>query len=309
MIVWATHPRHLPAVPPVGRVAVVDVAFAAGKEWRSKSLAFAHALGDRLVAWVDHHEHPEAWAHVKNDARYVLVRNREAHACPELVTPELVTGAGKIDVVVAHCDFDGAIAAVKWLRGGKAPWPEADEDARAVDSPGRGHSLSPFGARIAGAMDEASASYSREKLLALMTAIATALTNNDFSPGLDDEIDRLARAAAAAAARDRALAQSHGKLEAPGVFVVRVGKKPDNRSRRNFLLYAEEQAAIGVLHEPDPKGGFWMIAATFQEDINLEHAAGFDGGRSDYRFAHTSHDGADLVADLSRLSQKSTSST
>ena len=55
-LVWATHPRHLPEAPP-GKVVVVDVAFAAGRQYKSKTQPFLNALGDRLVRYVDHHEH------------------------------------------------------------------------------------------------------------------------------------------------------------------------------------------------------------------------------------------------------------
>jgi hypothetical protein len=97
---------------------VVDVAFAAAGQWRSKTRPFLEGLGDRLALFVDHHEHKEAWAHYADDPRFLLVPNKIAHACPELVTPELVSRAGVVDVVVAHHDFDGLLSAVKFLRDG-----------------------------------------------------------------------------------------------------------------------------------------------------------------------------------------------
>src|SRR2546426_743545 len=51
--------------------------------------------------------------------------------------------------------LDGLLSAVKFLRKGEPPWPEADEDARAADSPGRGHALSSFGQLLVEALDEA----------------------------------------------------------------------------------------------------------------------------------------------------------
>ena len=84
-LVWATHPRHLPP-PPTGRVVSLDVAFAAGGQWKSKTKKMIDALGDRLVLWIDHHEHKEGWAAYAADPRFVLVPNKVAHACPELVT-------------------------------------------------------------------------------------------------------------------------------------------------------------------------------------------------------------------------------
>jgi hypothetical protein len=301
-LVWCTHPRHLPKVPG-GRAVMLDVAFAAGGQWKSKTKVFVDALGPRLVRYVDHHEHKDAWAFFKDDPRFLLVPNKIAHACPELITPEVVAAAGKIDDVIAHADFDGALAAVKWMRGGKEPWPGADEDARAVDSPGRGHTLTDEGARYAWALDEASARFEREAELKFLTAVTRSIASGDRDPALDDEIDTLGKAARAAELRDRDVAARNGKLEAPGVFVVRIDEKPDNRTRRNMLLFAEEHARVGALWEPDPQGGAWLIAATFDEALDLEKVAGFEGGRSDYRFARAHGDGGELIRALSTYVQ------
>lgn len=300
-ILWVTHPRHLPK-PPGGRAVVVDVAFAAANQWKSKTKPFLDGLGERLALFIDHHEHKEAWAHYGADPRFLLVPNKIAHACPELVTPDVVARAGAVDVVVAHHDFDGLLSAVKFLRGGVAPWPEADEDARAVDSPGRGHTLSPTGTRLALAMDEAAVALERGAALAFNDRLAKALVDGgakDFGFALDDEIDGLAKAAEAAEGEARAIVAKRGRLEAPGVFVVRVSHKQDNRMRRNLLVLAEEHAAIGALWEPDPAGGAWLTAATFNATLDLEDVVGFEGGRSDYRFARAHKDGADLVDALS----------
>ncbi|MDP2343735.1 MAG: hypothetical protein Q8O67_22445 [Deltaproteobacteria bacterium] len=301
---WVTHPRHLPK-PPAGRAVVVDVAFAAAGQWKSKTKPFIDGLGDRLVMYVDHHEHREAWPLYVDDPRFLLVQNRIAHACPELVTPELCARAGVVDVVVAHHDFDGLLSAVKFVKHGKMPWPEADEDARAIDSPGRGHLLSPMGARLALAMDQSAVSLERPKALDFNTRLATALVDSaSLSPELDDEVDTLAKGARIAEDEARAIVDQRGKLEAPGVFVVRVARKQDNRMRRNLLVLAEERAKIGALFEPDPQGGAWMTAATFDPQLDLEDVAGFEGGRSDYRFARAHGNGSELVDALSKLTLK-----
>lgn len=296
-LVWVTHPRHLPAAPR-GRTVALDVAFAASGQWKSKTKKLIDALGDRLVLWLDHHEHKEGWAAYQGDARFVLVPNKIAHACPELVTPARVAAAGVVDAIMAHADFDGALAAAKWLKGGLEPWPGADEDARAVDSPGRGHALSERGARIAYAFDEASASYKQGRELELLSKVTRAIVEGQFDPALDDELDGLARAARAAEQQARALAASRGARYASGLFLVRLDDKPDNRTRRNLLMFAEEQAAIGALLEPDPQGGHWLIAATFDERLDLADVDGFEGGRSDYRFARAHGGGDDLLAAL-----------
>ena len=106
---FVEQPGNLPAPPAEGRVAVVDVAFAGGDNYEKSTVPFLQALGDRLAIWVDHHEHPVGWSRFRDDPRFVLVPNRIAHACPELVTPEVVSRAGPVDVVVAHADFDGLL--------------------------------------------------------------------------------------------------------------------------------------------------------------------------------------------------------
>jgi hypothetical protein len=300
-LVWVTHPRHLPKAP-AGRTVVVDVAFAAANQWKSKTKPFLDALGARLVLFVDHHEHREAWPLYLGDPRFVLVQNRHAHACPELITPALVDrigGVGGVDDVIAHHDFDGLLSAVKLLRGGRAPWDEADEDARAVDSPGRGHTLSPRGELLSLAMEEATVVMEREAALAFHTRLARALVDDAvLEPVLEEEVRGLAQTARRALDDARRIVDARGRQEAQGVFVVRVDEKQDNRMRRNLLLLAEERATVGALHEPDPQGGAWLTAATFDARIDLEDVAGFEGGRSDYRFARAHKGGLDLVTAL-----------
>jgi hypothetical protein len=302
-LLWVTHPRHLPRPPTTGRALVVDVAFAAAGQWRVKTKPFLDGLGDRLVRFIDHHEHKEAWAVYGADPRFVLVPNRVAHACPELVTEALMDEVGPIDVVVAHHDFDGLVSAVKVLRRGRPPWQEADEDARAIDSPGRGHRLSTFGALLSDAMDEAAVALERSEALALNERLARGLAvdGERLSASLLDDIGALATRAAIAADDARRIVDRCGALEAPGVFVVRVSHKQDNRMRRHLLMLAESRATIGALHEPDPQGGAWLTAATFDERFDLERVAGFEGGRSDYRFARAHAGGADLVEALARF--------
>lgn len=299
-LVWVGHPRHLPKAPASGRAVIVDVAFAAAAQWKSKTKPFIDALGDRLAMYIDHHEHKEAWAVYADDPRFLLIPNRIAHACPELVTPEVMARAGQVDVVVAHHDFDGLVSAVKVLRGGRSPWPEADEDARAIDSPGRGHVLSAFGARIADAMDEVSVTLERVAAMEFNSRLCLGLAKDArLDPVLDIEVGDFAARASLANDEARRIVAARGKLEAPGVFVVRVDEKQDNRMRRNLLLLAEEQAPIGALYEPDPQQGAWLTAATFDQSLDLEDVAGFEGGRSDYRFARAHKGGFDLVEALS----------
>ena len=229
-IMWATHPRHLPK-PPGGRVVVVDVAFAAGNQFETRTRPFIEALGDRLVRWIDHHIHREAWPEFANDERFVLVPNKIAHACPELVTPSLVAeaeGGRPVDMVVAHADFDGLVAGVKWRLGGESPWPEADEDARAVDSPGRGHSLSERGARLAYAIDEASAALSMKKRLAFLSEVAQSLLAGHEEPAFEGTVDEMAGSARVKEREARELAETAGyfSLNPLGVLIWQLLEQP-----------------------------------------------------------------------------------
>src|SRR5436190_2647292 len=131
-------PRMLPRADKLqGRVVVLDVAFAAtigqsiSFELTTKPLL--DALGDRLAAWVDHHDH-ERHAEFAGDSRFVLATKAQHGACPEMVTPELVRQTGPIDCIMTHVDLDGLYAAAKWILGGREPYPGADADARAVDT-------------------------------------------------------------------------------------------------------------------------------------------------------------------------------
>lgn len=131
-------PRVLPRPAKLeGRVVVLDVAFAAtvgtSVSFEQTTLPFITGLGDRLAAWVDHHDH-ERHAEFKHDRRFVLATKAEHGACPEMVTPELVRTVGPIDTICAHVDLDGLYAAAKWVMDGAEPYPGADDDARAVDT-------------------------------------------------------------------------------------------------------------------------------------------------------------------------------
>jgi len=292
---FVEQPGNLPAPPAEGRVAVVDVAFAGGDNYEKSTVPFLEALGDRLAIWVDHHEHPVGWSRFRDDPRFVLVPNRIAHACPELVTPEVVSRAGPVDVVVAHADFDGLLSAVKFLRGGAPPWPEADEDARAADSPGRGHAYSPRARRISDALEHASAELRSAQRDALRQQLVEALVKGEVPPALQKRIDDLARAHEEALAPVDALA-AQAREEARGVLVARVAKALPRPVKKALLSRLEERAPIGVVVE-----GRAVTAATFRDDIDLSACDELAAGRSDYRFGQADDEGRAIVSRLGAL--------
>jgi hypothetical protein len=294
-VLFVEHPGNLPQPPAEGRVAVVDVAFAGAENFEKSTLPFLDALGDRLAVWIDHHEHPVGWAKFHGDPRFVLVPNQLAHACPELVTPEVVKRAGPVDVVVAHADLDGLLSAVKYLRGGEPPWPEADEDARAADSPGRGHKLSERAALISDALDYAVSEMRTAQREALRQEIVEALVKS--APLPEARLRELADKQRKALAPVEALA-AEAREEAHGVLVVRVPKALPRPVKKALLSRLEERAAIGVVIEQRA-----VTAATFRESIDLALCDELPAGRSDYRFAQADDGGAKIIARLGRIAR------
>jgi hypothetical protein len=292
---FVEQPGKLPPPPARGRVAVVDVAFAGGENFEKSTLPFLDALGDRLAIWIDHHEHPVGWARFRDDPRFVLVPNRIAHACPELVTPEVVRQAGHVDVIVAHADLDGLLSAVKFLRGGAPPWPEADEDARAADSPGRGHAISSRAARLSDALDHAAAELHTAQRESLRQEIVRALASGETPPALQRRIDDLAREHREALAPVEALA-AKAREEARGVLVVRVPKALARPVKKALLSRLEERAPVGVVIE-----GRAVTAATFRDGLDLSLCDDLPAGRSDYRFGRAEDGGRAVVARLGEL--------
>lgn len=291
-------PYALPPVPP-GPFVMLDVAFAGG-DTVEKTLAFIAEAGERLRLWVDHHEHPREWPRFQDDPRFVLVSSRIAHACPELVTPEVVQRAGPVSHVLAHHDFDGLMSAVCFMRGGEPPYDEALEDARASDSPGRGHVMSARGRRLVEAMSEAGAVLDEAAFQAFYVALAKSLVDGHEEPSLTRQIDRFAQEAEQVHVRAANLAATRS-VEAPGVCVLRIDAQLDRRMRREVLVLLQADAAIGLVLEGTPKR-YWATAATYHDAISLEGVAELDRGRHDFRFGPTKQADA-LIRTLSDLAR------
>jgi len=133
------------------RVLVVDVAFNGGrlpqgmvpgsdeaaaelrKQFEDTTGALIEALGDRLVAWVDHHPH-SMWDVYGTDARFHLFERDDAPSLPSIITPELVEQIGEFDAIIAHGDFDGIMSAVMFELDGERPYYSAVRDSVAADA-------------------------------------------------------------------------------------------------------------------------------------------------------------------------------
>ncbi len=267
LVVFST-PRKLPAPGDVpGRVAVLDIAFAGqGKKsgFAKVTLPFLQALGSRLVAWVDHHDHEEhaAYAH---DPRFVLATKAQHGACPEMITPELVARVGPVDTIVCHTDFDGLVSAAKWIRGGVEPYPGADDDARAIDTRMGAPS------HIAERIDRALRARPRDTGL-------LGLAVRHLAGGLRDEslwqpIDAAGREWMAIEAETRRIAQRYRRLH-PEVAFVEVGKSARRYDKTLLLLLGQEREAVSIVVDRDTVS----VAARFDSGRNFVKLMGLAGG-------------------------------
>lgn len=235
-----------------GRVVVLDVAFAAtiGSKvsFAKTTRPFIDALGDRLAAWVDHHDH-EMHKEFAHDPRFVLATKAQHGACPEMVTPALVHQTGPIDCIVAHVDLDGLYAAAKWIRGGIEPYPGADDDARAVDT--RIGTPGPIAARI----DHALRAMFRDD--SLKRSVVHYLVSGMVQGAHDDAI---AEAARAFERRDACTQQLGKQFTLRGrVAIVDTAGHSGKFDKTELLLIGQTKAPVSIVRD----SGMLTIAAAF----------------------------------------------
>lgn len=264
-IVFST-PRKLPKVSELrGRVVVLDIAFAGlGSGFEKVTLPFIDGLGERLAAWVDHHDHEEH-ARFQRDPRFVLASKREHGACPEMIDGALVERVGAVDCIVCHTDFDGLASAAKWLRGGVEPYPGCDEDARAVDTRiGRP-------TRVAERMDQALRARPRDEGLfgIIVRHLATGLADE----GLWGPIDEAARELVPIERETRRAAEGYVRVE-PGVAVVDVARGFGKLDKTLLLLIGQEREPVSVVLDRNNVS----VAARFDSGLNFVELLGLQGG-------------------------------
>jgi hypothetical protein len=258
-------PRTLPPASKIeGRVAVLDVAFASeggGSSFEKTTLPFIRGLGSRLAAWIDHHDH-ERHLDYAGDPRFVLTTKAEHGACPELVTPAIVSAAGPIDTVAMHLDLDGLYSGAKWVLGGEEPYAGADADARAIDT--RRGTPGPIASRI----DRALRARFRDETLkhrVLQYLIARAK-----APVLWAEIDEAARAIDPLLDESRRLANGYQLRD--GVAYVESAGKPYDKTE--LLLIGQERAPVAVVRD----SGALTIAADFDSGLDFVKMFELGGG-------------------------------
>jgi hypothetical protein len=260
-------PRRLPKPRELaGRVVVLDIAFASeslGKGFDKTTGKFIEQLGDRLARWVDHHDHP-AHARFANDPRFVLATKAQHGACPEMIDEELVRDTGPIDTIVAHFDLDGVYAAAKWIRGGREPYPGADDDARAVDT-----RIGEVG-REATRIDKALRAHYRDEVLKQQVL-------RYLVEGLRAGNERSAIEAAAAdydrmAARASELAERY--VIEDGVALVKVPGGTGEFDKTDLLLLGQQRATVAIVAD----GGNVSIAAAFDSGLDFVELLAIGGG-------------------------------
>jgi hypothetical protein len=260
-------PRKLPRPRDLaGRVAVLDIAFAAGAggaSFEKITQPFIDGLGDRLAMWIDHHDHV-LHARYSADPRFVLRTKAQHGACPEMITPELVARAGQVDTICCHTDFDGLCSAAKWIRGGVEPYPGADDDARAIDTrlgkPSERSSI----------VDRALRARPRDD--GLRGLIVRFLVNG----GGDTELFRTIKdSAEELRPREEAARRiARGFTMRGDVALVQVppGEQPYDKTL--LLLIGQERARISIVCDETTV----TIAARFDSGVDLLQALGLQGG-------------------------------
>jgi len=260
-------PRRLPKPAELfGRVAVLDIAFAAGKgrqSFKRVTERFIDQLGDRLAIWIDHHDHIMHRKYA-NDERFVLRTKAEHHACPEMVTRERIDRAGPIDTLCCHTDFDGLCSAAKWIRRGVEPYPGADIDARKIDT--RMGEPTQRAITIDRALRARPIDESLRGLI--LQYLAAGCDDADIYQTLEKSAEELGPREAMA----RELAE--GFVVRNSVAVVRFDQIDSPYDKTALLLIGQQQAAIAVVCDPTTV----TVATRFDSGINLLKIFDLQGG-------------------------------
>jgi hypothetical protein len=261
-------PRKLPKASELpGRVAVLDIAFAAGNaggaSFESVTKPLIDALGDRLAVWIDHHDHA-LHAQYANDPRFVLRTKAEHGACPEMVTPERVAAAGVVDTICCHTDFDGLCSAAKWIRGGVEPYPGADDDARAVDT-----RLGKPSER-ANVLDRALRARPRDD--ALRGLIVKFLADGASDLAVYRTIERASEALLAREEEARRIARGYQIKNDIALADVPIPHVPFDKTL--LLMLGQERARISIVVDENAL----TVAARFDSGVDLLELLGLQGG-------------------------------
>ena len=268
-------PRKLPRAKDLpGRVVVLDIAFASqasGGGFDKITKPLIDGLGERLAAWVDHHEH-DNHVHYARDPRFVLTTKALHPACPELVDPALVARIGPVDTIVCHGDFDGLCSAAKWLLGGVEPYEGADHDARCIDT--RTGKPGP----IAEQLDRAIRAKPRDENLGrlIVRYLAGRLQDAELRAHLDEVADAFAaleKGARRIASKYQIIMTSRGAVT-PKVAWLDASAHHGSYDRTTLLLEGQARAGVAVVRDRDNI----TLAAPFESGIDFLALLKLSGG-------------------------------
>lgn len=261
-------PRKLPKASSLrGRVVVLDIAFAAetgGASFEGTTMKLIAGLGERLRAWVDHHD-SEHHARFRDDPRFVLAKKSEHGACPEMIEPALVERVGPVDTIVCHTDFDGLASAAKWLRGGVECYPGCDADAHAIDT--RIGAPSPIGARFDRALR------ARPRDLGLLGLVVRHLASGLADPSLFAVVDEAGRELEPVERETQRLAKAFERAS-ERVVVCDATLRGGPFDKTLLLLLGQERAPISVVVDESAV----TLAARFDSGLDFLALLGLSGG-------------------------------
>jgi len=244
---------------------VLDIAFASktgGSSFEKITRPFIDGLAQRLAAWVDHHDH-EQHQNYAADPRFVLASKAQHGACPEMISPELVERAGRVDTICCHLDFDGLCSAAKWIRGGHEPYKGADDDARAIDT-----CLGQPSIR-AQTIDHALRAYPRDE--PLRGIIVRFLAEGCHDRGLWEVIGAKAHAFTQLKNEAEKWARQYHLLGNVALVFPDTSVKYD---KTLLLLLGQEKAQVAVVVD----GSSFTAAARFDSGVDLVKLLKLDGG-------------------------------
>ncbi|APR99302.1 hypothetical protein BCY86_00390 [Pajaroellobacter abortibovis] len=274
-------PRKLPSPGSLqGRVVVLDIAFSSeigGGGFEKVTRPFIEGLGERLIGWIDHHDHCMHSTYAGNP-RFVLAGKAQYGACPAMVTPQVIASVGTADTIVCHTDFDGLCSAAKWIRGGEEPYPGADRDAYAIDT--RTGTPSAIGQRF----DHALRVRTRDQALfgIVVRHLATGLEDSALWKPIDEacaEWDSIEKNTQKIAHQYKtsSLPMSNSTHIPPAcrhfAFIDMTLMK-ERYDKTLLLLLGQEQAPIAMMLTRDTL----VLSARYDSGIDFVRALGFSGG-------------------------------
>jgi hypothetical protein len=170
-----------------------------------------------------------------------------------------------VDSIVCHSDFDGLMSAAKWIRGGTEPYPDADADARAIDT--RLGTPSSTAARIDQALR------ARPKDTALFGLVVRHLASGLEDRSLWEPIDRAAAELVPIERETRRAAQNYRRVS-PGVAFIDVTEGFGRLDKTLLLLLGQERETVSVVVDRETVS----VAAPFDSGKNFLTLFGLEGG-------------------------------